>query len=196
MNGKQRMWAIVLALALCANTAALAMPSKTIVDMVTVGEYSTSTGVVPKSEFIIYVTAETVPWMQDLDAFLALADIKKSPINFFSEEMKTASAALLPTDINLQSLQMNEFVPFSVLNYEEEYGDVTAGFIFPTPYSEDQKVVALAAIYNLDTASNLWSAEWFACPAKVENGHVYITFTSEYLEKLEGGFGSLAVLSL
>lgn len=195
MNGKRKIWALMLAVVLCLNTAAaFASPSKTVLDMVTIGDYTTSTNAVPAG-FVIYQTEATTPWMQDLETIGGLANPNKAPINFF-EAVKDDAAKLLPENTDLQKLQMNEFIPISALNYEVAFGDITAGFVFPTFYPAGQPLVAMAAVYTLvNSVTNEWSAEWFACPAEAKMGKVYITFPADYVAKLEGGWGSLAILN-
>ncbi|NLC32324.1 MAG: hypothetical protein GX781_03405, partial [Clostridiales bacterium] len=153
MNGKRKMWALLLAAVLCLNTAAaFATPSKTVLDMVTIGEYTTSNNVVPQAGFIIYQTEPTAPWMQDLTDIQSQVNTGKAAINFFTDELQADAAKLLPENTDLQKLQMNEFIPISALNYEEAYGDITAGFVFPTFYPAGQPLVALAAVYTLVNA--------------------------------------------
>ena len=200
MNRKRKTWALMLALVLCVNTAALATatPSKTIEDIVPaeVIELTTSKVVVGLSQaFIVYVTKPTSNWNTDLEAIADLVTNKKqAPIDYFTDKLSNVEAAKLPT-INLQSFEMNEFIPISAVNYSTEYGDVTTSFKFLTPYTDGQTIFALASIYTMDINTDVWTTEWFVFPAVVSGGLVRVTFSSEYVLKLEKGHGSLAILS-
>ncbi len=197
MNKKFKVLALLLVLALSFNMVSVfAATSPKGQDLTKVESYKGTDNVVPEPAFIIYVTQPTDPWQQDMDAVAELTKAGKTPIEFFDDAVKADVANLLPAGTDLAALQMNEFVPISALNYEEAYGDVTAAFEFPTQYAEGQPLVALAAVYTLvNSVTNEWSAEWFACAAEAKMGKVYITFPADYVAKLEGGWGSLAILN-
>lgn len=195
MYGKRKIWALLIALVLCLNTAAaLAGPSITTWNMSTVEELTTTTGVTLSDAFIIYVTRPTLPWHNDYTAIRNLVNGGKNPIDFFSKLEKEV-AGKLPAGTDLQTLTMNEFVPISSVDYKEEYKDVVCDFIFATPYVDGQTIVALAAVYDLDLESDDWSAEWFVFGTSVSAGQVHVNFSQEFLQKLEKGHGSLAILS-
>lgn len=216
MNGRRRIWAVVLAAALVLSIAPVfATLSPTQVTFMTY--LSSMPGVIlPGSEalargetlscangdFVIYEANPSVPYLQDVDVITKLVNAdKKAPIDFFSLEKQAeiVDLKLLPENTDLQTLQMNEFIPIGVCNYKAEYGDITVGIEFPTfaaLSNEDKPIVAMAAVYTLvDAAANVWNAEWYPLSAKVSNGLVYVTFLGEYLEKLQGNFGSLMILN-
>jgi len=76
------------------------------------------------------------------------------------------------------------------LKYEEPYGDVTARFLFPTPFRAEKGMVALIGLPDAEGEFH-----WTVLHTEVKERYTEITFSSTVLPALMETPGLLLVLS-
>lgn len=188
---------IGLALALLIlGTSSLAfatgVPSKTTQDMTTVVSIVSETGVELPPGFQIIPLVATESATRELAAIQSFVTTPNATVvQYFDVAVREEIAKLLPEGFDLDTLSMNEFLPITVVNYEESYGDVAATFQFATQYQEGQPVVALVGITDEVTGVVAWTV----LKAEVVDGLVKIHFTQDILLKIQSGDAMLAILN-
>ena len=95
--------------------------------------------------------------------------------------------------LQAQMLDVFEFMPLVVQNYDEACGDVTLTIQFKTPYEEGEPVLVLIGIQNAGTEAMEWTA--FEGAGAGEAGAVQVTFTPEILTAIQENVALLAVVS-
>ena len=113
------------------------------------------------------------------------------PIRYFDEET-VHEAMLILSGTDIDTLLPYEITQVMVVDYEETYGDVTATFLFPTPFTADKAIVAFVGIPDeQDDTCFRWM------PLHVEkaiNG-IDITFSSSVLPAMMTDAALLLVMS-
>ncbi len=205
---------VAMMLVLSMATASAAVVSKTTTDTTVVQKVETSTNVEVKETFEVKVTENAEPVVKQITQLYKFVTEEEQPvIEFFPEETKAeikqvvaAKVAekilempeLAGLTIDVEKMELNEFVTVEAIDYEEEYGDITVNFTFLTEYQPDQIVVALVSLFNgeVDEEDNP-VVEWLVVDAVVlEDGSLDVVFTQEEMVKIQDAQTvALAVLS-
>lgn len=172
---------LVLVLMLLMTTVVYAVgPSKQTGDMTT-ATVVPAAGVTIASNFVVDTKGETE---FSKTVFEELANVKVA--DYFPQEV----LATLPVGITASNLEINEFMPLVVDNYDATYGEMTIAFEFPTPYTPGQAVVAVVGV------DNGTEIEWVVLTCEVQaDGSVAITFPAEVMEQVTSGDAVLMILN-
>lgn len=103
------------------------------------------------------------------------------------------NVVVLSEALAAQSLNVFEFMPLIVENYENTYGDVTLTFQFKTPYADGEVLLVLVGIQNSETGEIAWTA--FEGVGLGEEGAVQVVFTPEIMDAIQNNMALLAVVS-
>lgn len=205
---------LVLAL-LCLSAYAMAesVPSKNTSDMVSVEIDATSNPDLPVDSGLVVLPvleedeahatayAEPIALCQEEIAKLAenVAQSEESAETsgveaYFGEVHDSeGNVVVLSEALAAQTLDVFEFMPLIVENYEDTYGDVTLTFQFKTPYAEGEELLVLVGIRNSETGEIAWTA--FEGVGIVEEGSVQVVFTPEIMDAIQNNMALLAVVS-
>ena len=198
---------IVLTL-LCLSAVAMAesVPSRTTTDLTTVTV--TAENMPADATFaIIPITQvdpeEMTPEMQVLvDA--CNTEISKlneggSVVDYFGEVTNADGEVVSLTEmLDAETINVYEFFPVTVVNFNVAYGEATATMVFSTPYEEGQIVAVLIGIVTEGpdgTQSVAWQVFEGVCTSAEEGSGVRVTFTPEILEQIQNGTALMAVVS-
>lgn len=207
---------LLVAMTLCLSCVALAAaaPSKTTNDMTqtTVKPVTVKKPVEAKpvdtSDFVIYLVTEDMADYQDrLD--VANKEIEKlaaaQPVEtYFGELVDEAGVAIdLKAKLEAEAVNVFEFYPVMAEGYSEEFGDVTAKFLFPTPYEKDQPVVVMIGMVTVnedETQTVVWTAfDGIGVEAEEtgveEIGAVEVVLDTQTVLAIQEGIALLAVVS-
>ena len=115
----------------------------------------------------------------------------KAPIRYFDEEAVHETMLILSgTDID--TLLPYEITQVMVVDYEETYGDVTATFLFPTPFTADKAIVAFVGIPDEQDDTCF---RWMPLHAEKAINGIDITFSSSVLPAMMTDAALLLVMS-
>lgn len=213
---KKLVCAMLVCVMLCMSAVAFAaVPSKTTQDMASVVEVETSTDVAADPGFIIEIIEEQEYATTELETIASFiqgteeteeteASEPVPVIEYFTQSETVAEQVteLLPEDFDASTLVMYEFAPLTAVNYEEEYGDVTATMVFATKYRPEQTLVAMVGIVKGVDEDGNQIVEWTALKAEAveneddpEKGYVRIYFPQELIPEIESGNAMIAILS-
>lgn len=210
---KKLVCAMLVCVMLCMSAVAFAaVPSKTTQDMASVVEVETSTDVAADPGFIIEIIEEqeyATTELETIAAFIQGTEESEASepvpvIEYFTQSETVAEQVteLLPEDFDASTLVMYEFAPLTAVNYEEEYGDVTATMVFATKYRPEQTLVAMVGIVKGADENGDPIVEWTALKAEAveneadpEKGCVRVYFPQELLPEIENGNAMIAILS-
>lgn len=194
----KKLTCVLLVLLLCMSAFAVAaVPSKSTADMVVTqvqsGNIPADSGFVmkPVTEMSGEAYAAKVEACQKEVAKLAASASVEEYFGAIKDSQGNAVALkdLLGVDV----VNVNEFMPLVVENYDASYGSVTMNFQFSTPYAEGEVVVVLVGIEDPLTGEIVWYA--FEGIGAGANGDIEVEFTSEILESIQGGTALMAVAS-
>lgn len=204
---------IIIALVLVLSVSASAsVVSKTSTDTTQVETVESMTeGVVIEEGFAVVVTPDAVEVVEEIKSmFVFVNEEKQAPVNYFPEEtkeqIKTVLAAKLELApeadlsevINLEEMEINEFVTFQTVEYKEEYGDVKVNFTFVTEYAQEQNLVALVSLFNGEVdEEGKQIVEWLVLEAEaLEDGTVAVVIPQAEMLKIQSAQTSaLLILS-
>ena len=209
----KKMICLVLALLLCLSATALAeesVPSKNTSDMVFVEiDPALNPGIPADSGFMV------IPVLEEDEAHLEAYPEHNALCQ--AEIAKLAEAAVSGTDasgveayfgevhdsegnvvvlsemLSAQALNVFEFMPVVVANYDAAYENAVLTFQFKTPYAQDEPVLVLIGIQNAGSEEMEWMA--FEGVGVGEEGKVQVEFTPEILRAIQDGNALLAVVS-
>ena len=203
---------LVLAALLCLSMAALAeeaVPSKNTSDMVSVEiDPALNPNLPADSGFVAFPVleedatqaeeyAESIALCQEeivrLMAAAGGTDASGVEAYFGTVRDSEGNEVALSEALQAQMLDVFEFMPLVVQNYDEAYGDVTLTVQFKTPYEEGEPVLVLIGIQNAGTEAMEWTA--FEGAGAGEAGAVQVTFTPEILTAIQENVALLAVVS-
>lgn len=203
---------LVLAALLCLSMAALAeeaVPSKNTSDMVSVEiDPALNPNLPADSGFVAFPVleedatqaeeyAESIALCQEeivrLMAAAGGTDASGVEAYFGTVRDSEGNEVALSEALQAQMLDVFEFMPLVVQNYDEAYGDVTLTIQFKTPYEEGEPVLVLIGIRNAETREMEWTA--FEGAGVGEAGAVQVTFTPEILTAIQENVALLAVVS-
>ena len=203
---------LVLAALLCLSMAALAeeaVPSKNTSDMVSVEiDPALNPNQPADSGFVAFPVleedatqaeeyAESIALCQEEIAKLMAAaggtDASGVEAYFGTVRDSEGNEVALSEALQAQMLDVFEFMPLVVQNYDGAYGDVTLTIQFKTPYEEGEPVLVLIGIRNAETGEMEWTA--FEGAGVGEAGAVQVTFTPEILTAIQENVALLAVVS-
>lgn len=203
---------LVLAALLCLSMAALAeeaVPSKNTSDMVSVEiDPALNPNLPENSGFVAFPVleedatqaeeyAESIALCQEeivrLMAAAGGTDASGVEAYFGTVRDSEGNEVALSEALQAQMLDVFEFMPLVVQNYDGAYGDVTLTIQFKTPYEEGEPVLVLIGIRNAETGEMEWTA--FEGAGVGEAGAVQVTFTPEILTAIQENVALLAVVS-
>lgn len=203
---------LVLAALLCLSMAALAeeaVPSKNTSDMVSVEiDPALNPNLPENSGFVAFPVleedatqaeeyAESIALCQEeivrLMAAAGGTDASGVEAYFGTVRDSEGNEVALSEALQAQMLDVFEFMPLVVQNYDEACGDVTLTIQFKTPYEEGEPVLVLIGIRNAETGEMEWTA--FEGAGVGEAGAVQVTFTPEILTAIQENVALLAVVS-
>lgn len=203
---------LVLAALLCLSMAALAeeaVPSKNTSDMVSVEiDPALNPNLPADSGFVAFPVleedatqaeeyAESIALCQEeivrLMAAAGGTDASGVEAYFGTVRDSEGNEVALSEALQAQMLDVFEFMPLVVQNYDGAYGDVTLTIQFKTPYEEGEPVLVLIGIQNAGTEAMEWTA--FEGAGAGEAGAVQVTFTPEILTAIQENVALLAVVS-
>ena len=205
---------LVLAL-LCLSAYAMAesVPSKNTSDMVSVEIDATSNPDLPVDSGLVVLPvleedeahatayAEPIALCQEEIAKLAenvaqseeSAEASGVEAYFGEVHDSEGNVVVLSEALAAQTLDVFEFMPLIVENYEDTYGDVTLTFQFKMPYAEGEELLVLVGIRNSETGEIAWTA--FEGVGIGEEGSVQVVFTPEIMDAIQNNMALLAVVS-
>lgn len=142
--------------------------------------------------------------LEELEKILEFLLENNLIIDYFDDDIKELFAKLLPDGFDLETLEMNEFVPAFTINYVEDMGDVAAMFKFATEYQEGDTLVAFAGNLELedegdddtDYTIKIVPLKAEVVRNKVGELRVKIYFTEEVLEAAGDNPFALGILNV
>lgn len=178
---------LVLAALLCVGAVAMAetsVPSKTTGDMATATGVKTESGAA--SNVTIALGAGSAEAQKAAEDEVAKLAASKSADDYFGVSV----SSLLGTE----NVNVHEFMSFSVDNYDEAEGAVTANFCLSTPYKANERVVVMVGVRNAKG-----EIEWIPVEGVGTgvNGEIAVTFPAEVLAAIQasGADPMMAVVS-
>lgn len=190
----KKLLCLVLAL-LCIASFALAdsVPSKSTADMVSV---QVQGNIPADSGFVLTPVVDSITYQVAVEA--CQNQIEKlaasASVEAYFGEVKDGDGNVISLKeiLGTDTLNVNEFMPVVVENYEESYGDVTATFQFSTPYAQGEEVLVLVGVINALTGE----VEWVALPGVgAADGGIEVTFTAAILSAIQSNTAMMAVVS-
>ena len=190
----KKLLCLVLAL-LCIASFALAdsVPSKSTADMVSV---QVQGNIPADSGFVLTPVVDSITYQVAVEA--CQNQIEKlaasASVEAYFGEVKDGDGNVISLKeiLGTDTLNVNEFMPVVVENYEESYGDVTATFQFSTPYAQGEEVLVLVGVINALTGE----VEWVALAGVgTADGGIEVTFTAAILSAIQSNTAMLAVVS-
>jgi hypothetical protein len=202
---------IVLALmCLCGSALAESVPSKNTSDMVVVEVSPELNPNVPADSGLVVMPVQEEDEAQ-AEEYVERTELCRNEIAKLAEavasttegsgaetyfgEVKDGQGNPVVLSEAFEGKQLNvfEFMPLVVANYDAAYGDLTMNFKFKTPYAKDEKVLVLIGIPNAETGEMEWTS--FEGVVTGEEGAVQVQFTSEILLAIQNSNALLAVVS-
>lgn len=119
----------------------------------------------------VVTLAETMPVAQLLDA-----------------DTQEKITAVLPAEIPVTALTLDEVSTLNVENYKEEYGDVTIQLSVATAYEADEQLVVLVGVL-VDGVMT-----WYPLEATVVDGAVQVVLTQEVMQLTSSNEAVIMVL--
>lgn len=190
----KKLLCLVLAL-LCIASFALAdsVPSKSTADMVSV---QVQGNIPADSGFVLMPVVDSITYQVAVEA--CQNQIEKlaasASVEAYFGEVKDGDGNVISLKeiLGTDTLNVNEFMPVVVENYEESYGDVTATFQFSTPYAQGEEVLVLVGVINALTGE----VEWVALAGVgTADGGIEVTFTAAILSAIQSNTAMMAVVS-
>lgn len=190
----KKLLCLVLAL-LCIASFALAdsVPSKSTADMVSV---QVQGNIPADSGFVLTPVVDSITYQVAVEA--CQNQIEKlaasASVEAYFGEVKDGDGNVISLKeiLGTDTLNVNEFMPVVVENYEESYGDVTATFQFSTPYAQGEEVLVLVGVINALTGE----VEWVALAGVgTADGGIEVTFTAAILSAIQSNTAMMAVVS-
>lgn len=173
------------------------------VPSITVGTLVTPEGNEYSDDFVVYVT----PIAEDTVEAVAFEEIAKvftepavSVKEYFGEEAVAVAAEYLPEGVDLETMQLDEFVPLQQSGYVDEYGEIKAVFEFATEYEEDDVLLAVVGILpegfagTMEDAAAEGKIQWIPVLTEVIEGKVQITLSQEIMVQIGEQASVLALL--
>ena len=197
--------ALTLLISMMAAAQAAAVPS------VTIGSLIGTTGVVtpeakPEEEkeeapsgLLVYLAPVEFTTEEKVVLESITQHVETKPVaEYFAPETLAAVTELLPPETKTEDLKMDEFFVLKTEGYTEDHGDVQVAFEFYTPYTPEDKLVAMVGILpsNLAEAPAAFEAAgfelqggtdengvfWLAVRVEVIDGKVVVHFPQGVLE--------------
>lgn len=185
----------LFALMLCLSMAcAEAVPSKTTSDFTEVKDI-VAENMPADSNFSFTVAVEeevAVVANTEVAKLAETADVE----TYFGEIVDAqGNAVSLKEMLETETINVFEFVPVTVAEYDDSYGKINVTMTFSTPYAKDEKVVVLVGIVNVNddgTQTVTWTAfEGIA----VEEGSIKVEFDAETMKSIQNGTALVAIVS-
>lgn len=165
------------------------VPSKNASDIVFVTDDAVRNAAGEAVDCRIIIVPPTKSTEQELGKMTAyFTHPEHRPIRYFDEET-VQEAALILSGTNIDDLLPFEITQVMVEDYQQPYGDVTAKFLFPTPFTKEKALIALVGI---PTEGNF---HWMPLRAEKVADGVDITFSSSVLPTMMQDAALLLVMS-
>lgn len=191
----KKLISLVLVFLFALTTCAFAVPSKSTADMATV-EVAGDNIPADSGFAITPVVDETVneALVKTVQAEIAKLAESASAVEYFGEVKDAEGNVVSLTELlGVDTVNVFEFMPLSVENYDVAYGNVTATFQFATVYAEGEEVLVLIGVVNEETEAVEWTA--LNGVGTGAEGAIEVEFTPEVLEAIQGGEAMMAVVS-
>lgn len=166
------------------------IPSKNSSDIIYVEEHVVITGGEGEAACQIVIVEETAEIKAETEKLTAWFTSPDQAPLFYFDELIVRETALLLAETDTALLIPYEKTQVMALEYQEPYGDVTARFIFPTPFTAEKAIVALIGLPGEDGAFR-----WTVLHTEVKERYTEITFSSTVLPALMETPGLLLVMS-
>ena len=115
---------------------------------------------------------------------------KQLPIHYFDENIVNEIKGMLPENVDVLTLEMNEFLGLAAYNYDYRHGEVTVDLSVPSQYWAGQSVVAVAGAFNEDGVP-VWTPQ----RGEVVEGKIRVHFTQNIMTRMEEDLIALMILS-
>lgn len=190
--------AILLTLVLCLSVAAAeSVLSKTTSDMTEVkdvvvenlpADSTFSIAIVEKEEAIVVANTEIAKLVEAVQT--------TNVATYFGEITDSKGNVVSLTEVlGTETMNVHEFMPIEVNDYEEDYGTVTMTFTVSTPYAKDEQIVVLLGLVTI-AEDGTQTVAWTAHDAEVtEEGTIKVTFEPETLKLIQEGTALIAIVS-
>lgn len=167
------------------------VPSKNASDIVFVSGDAVRNAAGEAVDCRIIIVSRTKAIEQELGRLTGyFTQLENHPIRYFDAETVSETALILKgTDIDC--LLPYEITQVMAEEYQEPYGDVTARFLFPTPFAADKALIALIGLPDEQDAS----FRWMPLRAEKADGGIDITFSSSVLPAMMEKAALLLVMS-
>lgn len=189
---------VALIALLCFSATAMAdmIPSKSTADMVATKVEGAN--IPADAGFVLAPVVDEVKHAAQIAACkdeIAKLSASASVEEYFGEVKDiNGNVVSLKELLNVETLNVYEFMPLIVENYDVTYGNVKVEFSFSTPYATDEKVAVLIGVPNAETSE----IEWVALEGigTGVNGAIEVEFTPEVLEAIQNGNAMMTVVSM
>lgn len=154
------------------------VPSKNASDIVFVTDdkVRNENGEVVDCKIIIVSKSKPIEWeLAELTEYFIRPE--NIPIRYFDEETVQETTLIL-NDIDVDTLLPYEITQVMAVDYQQPYGDVTATFLFPTPFRPEKAMIALIGIPD-EVDKTIF--HWMPLRAELTEKGVDITFSSSVL---------------
>jgi len=172
------------------------VPSKSTADMVTATVIKTQIESMPEDKpLVIAPVVDEVVYAAKIEQ--CKAEVEKlaasdAVVEYFGEVKNAQGDAISLTEIlGTDTINVHEFMPVVVDNYDTAYGSVTAVFQFATPYEVDEIVIVLIGVADEITGEMVWTA----LEGIVTEEGVQIEFDEATLELVQRSDALMAVVS-
>lgn len=197
---------LLFAMMLCLSCALAEefVPSKTTGDLT---NFEVAGENIPADATLVVapVTSDSVEYAERIETCQAeitkLASEEVAVVDYFADVKDAEGNEVSLTEmLETETLNVYEFCPFIVENYEEEYGKVNVTMLFSTPYEAGQKVIVLIGLVSV--VDGVQTVEWtayegvgIATDAVEEQGCIEVELDPEIMKAVQSGVALLAVVS-
>ena len=152
----KKVLSMFLVLMLCLASAALAVPSKTTGDLITI-EATAANGGTFEIRAVKSTDADYAARIATCNAEIAKLKAAASAVEYFGEvKDKNGNPVDLAAVLGTTDVKVNEFCAIIAHGYETSMGEVTLKIAFATPYAAGEQVVVLFGIVGAN------GVEWTA----------------------------------
>ncbi len=168
------------------------VPSKNASDIVFVTDDAVRNAAGETVDCRIIIVSRTKLIEQELERLTSyFTRPENRPIRYFDTETVNETALILQ-GTEIDSLIPYEITQVMVEDYQQPYGDVTARFLFPTPFAADKAMIALIGIPEANTLETFC---WMPLRVEKADNGIDITFSSSVLPTMMQEAALLLVMS-
>lgn len=194
----KKLTCLLLALALCLSVAlAETIPSKTTSDMTAVKDVVVENLPADSGFAITIVEEEEIVAVANTEVAKLVEAAATADVTTYFGEIKDAqgNAVSLTEVLGTETVNVFEFLPIEVKEYEESYGNAKVTLSFSTPYAKDEQVIVMLGLVTVNE-DGTQSVEWTAYQAMVvEEGAIQVEFDPQTLKSIQEGTALIAILS-